>query len=98
MKVVAICHRRGEYAPSDFTPYLEAEALQALRLFAVEKIREIYSRTDGKGAIIVLEARDEAEARAFLETLPLVQKGMLEIELYGTKPYRGIVSHLPPGD
>ncbi len=97
MKVVAICHRRGEFAPSDFTPHLEAEALQAVRLFAAEKIREIYSRADGMGAVIVLEAKDEAEARSFLETLPLVQKGMLDVELYGTKPYRGFVAHLPPG-
>ena len=97
MKVVAICHRRTEYAPSEFTPHLEAESLQALRLFAADKIREIYSRSDGKGAVIVLEAKDEAEARSFLETLPLVQKGMLDFDLYGAKPYRGFVAHLPPG-
>jgi hypothetical protein len=97
MKVVAICHRRPEYAPADFAPYLEAESLQALRLFAADKIREIYSRTDGRGAIIVLEAQDEAEARSFLETLPLVQKGMLEFDVYGAKPYRGLIASLPAG-
>ena len=96
MKVFAICTRRAGFSPSDFAPHLEAEVLQALRLVAAEKIREIYSRADGRGAIIVLEAKDEGEAQAFLDTLPLVQKGMLAIELYGARPYRGIVANQPP--
>jgi hypothetical protein len=45
----------------------------------------------------VLEAKDEAEARSFLETLPLVQKGMLDFDLYGVRPYRGLIASLPPG-
>ncbi len=92
MKVIAIAHRAPDRAPEEFEPHLEAEVRQALTLFAGESVREIYSRTDGKGAILVLEAKDEDDARAILETLPLVEVGLLELEIYGTRPYRGFVS------
>lgn len=91
MKIVAVAHRAQDRAPEDFEPHLEAEVRQALKLFANESVREIYSRTDGKGAILVLEAKDEDEARTILGTLPLVELGLLELEIYGTRPYRGFV-------
>lgn len=94
MKVIAIASRSESHAPEDFTPHLEAEATQALKLFAGEQFREIYSRTDGKGAIIVLEANDEDHARDILGTLPLAKLGMLNFEIYGTKPYRGLVANV----
>jgi len=43
------------------------------------------------GAIIVLEAENEAQAQSYLDSLPLAQKGMLTFEVYGTKPYRGFL-------
>ena len=91
MKVVAITHRSETHAPEDFAPHLDVEVDHALGLLSEEKIREIYSRTDGKGAIIVLEAENEAQAQSYLDSLPLAQKGMLTFEVYGTKPYRGFL-------
>ena len=35
----------------------------ALGMYRDEVVREIYSRTDGKGAVLVLECADEAEGR-----------------------------------
>lgn len=91
MKIVAIAHRSEQHAPEDFARHLDAEAERALELFAGESFREIYSRADGKGAIIVLEAKDEAEAEGLLASLPLAKLGMLRFEIYGTRPYRGFV-------
>ena len=91
MKVIAIAHRSETHAPEDFAPHLDAEVDHALGLLGEEKIREIYSRTDGKGAIIVLEAKDGPQAQSYLDSLPLAQKGMLNFEVYGTKPYRGFL-------
>jgi hypothetical protein len=59
-----------------------------------EVVREIYSRTDGKGAILVLECDDEAHANRLVGELPLAKAGLLNFEIYGTKPYRGIVAHI----
>ena len=45
-------------SPETFAPLLDDEANHALTLFRDELVREIYSRDDGKGAILVLEAND----------------------------------------
>ena len=92
MKIVVIAHRNEEHQPEDFAPYLEAEAKQALRFVAEDFVREIYSRADGKGAVLVIEAEDEEAARARLRELPLAQRGMLSFEIYPVVPYRGIVA------
>lgn len=94
MKVVAIAHRAESRKPEEFTPHLAAESNHALRLFAEEKIREIYSRADGKGAVLVLEAADEAEAKRILDGFPLAKLGMIRFDIYGTRPYRGIVQNV----
>ncbi|MDP7539369.1 MAG: superoxide dismutase [Alphaproteobacteria bacterium] len=94
MKVIAIAHRSTEHSAEDFAPHLEAEAHRALTLFAEQSFRELYSRTDGKGAIIVLEAASEDEAREKLESLPLAKLGMLSFDIYGTQPYRGFIANL----
>lgn len=92
MKVLAIAHRSETHTAEDFAPLLGPESEHALKLFGEEIVREIYSRTDGKGAVLVLEAKDEDDARAILSELPLVKANMLTIDIYGTKPYRGFVS------
>ncbi len=94
MKIIAIAHRSETHKPEEFAPHLEAEARHALGLYAEEKIREIYSRADGKGAVVVIEAADENEAREILNGLPLAKLGMLSFDIYGTKPYRGIVAQV----
>ncbi|MEX2615605.1 MAG: hypothetical protein WD767_05875 [Alphaproteobacteria bacterium] len=91
MKFFAVATRKAEFTMDQFAPVLDAEAQRARVLYGEQKVREIYSRADGKGAILVLEAVDEAEAQSYIDSLPLVQEGMLEVEMYGAIPYRGFV-------
>ncbi len=94
MKIVAIAHRAEDRNPADFAAHLAAETNHALRLFAEEKICEIYSRADGKGAVLVLEAADEAEAKRIFDGFPMAKLGLIRFDIYGTRPYRGIVQHV----
>ena len=94
MKIIAIAHRSETHGAEDFAPHLAAEANHALGLYAQEIVREIYSRADGKGAVLVLEAKDEDAAREILNGLPLAKLGMLTFDIYGTKPYRGIIANV----
>ena len=94
MRVVAIAHRSEKHKPEDFAPHLEAESAYALKLFADEKVRELYSRSDGNGAVLVLEADSVEDAEEILDGLPLVKLGLLTIEVYGIKPYRGFVANV----
>ena len=55
-------------------------------------MREIYSRQDGRGAILVLEADSEEAANAILAELPLAKAGMLDFDVYPVKAYRAIAA------
>ena len=92
MKIVVVATRSDKFTAEEFAPHMGPEARKALQFVAEDFFREIYSRADGKGAIIVLEAPSEEEAQARLSELPLVQAGMLDLELYPVQPYRGIVA------
>jgi len=94
MKVVVVATRKEGAKPEEFAPYLEEEANHALRMYRDEIVREIYNRTDGKGAIVVLECKDEEHAKQLVGELPLAKVGLLSFEIYGTKPYRGIVANI----
>jgi len=52
---------------------IPAEILATVNLYLDGKIRQWYSRGDGKGVIFLLDAKTEEEARAIMETLPLAK-------------------------
>ncbi|MGB8840025.1 MAG: muconolactone Delta-isomerase family protein [Aliidongia sp.] len=91
MQFIAILRRLTErFSEADFAPLLEPEAEQARALYAEGIVRQIWSRGDIPGACMMIEAADEAAARASLATLPLMAAGMLEVTaLVPLKPYRG---------
>ena len=76
----------------EIAEHLPAEAKRALQFVAEDFVREIYSRKDGKGAVLIVEAESEAAARAKLADLPLVRLGMLDLDFYPVGPYRAIVA------
>ena len=92
MKIVAIAHRSEKHKPVEFTPHLEAEAARSIKLYAEGRVRELYNRSDGKGAVLVLEAENEQEAERLLDSLPLAKLGMLTFDIYPVKPYRGFIA------
>jgi hypothetical protein len=92
MKIIVIAHRSQKVPPEELAKHLPAEAKRALQFFAEDFVREIYSRKDGKGAVLIVEAESEAAARARLADLPLVKLGMLDLDFYPVGPYRGIVA------
>jgi hypothetical protein len=55
------------------------EEIQAtVKLYLDGKIREWYSRGDGKGVIFLVDAKNEDEARALMETLPLAKEHLMD--------------------
>ena len=93
MRFVIVATRSETASPDEFTPeILQAESKTAFKLMADDFLRELYSRTDGKGAILVVEAASEDEVKEKLGTLPLAQKNLLSAEIYGIKAYRAIAA------
>ena len=91
MKVFVVATRNQERPVEDFASLMDPEADHALKLYKEGFVREIYSRTDGKGALVVVEAENEKAALDKLSHLPLAKAGLLSFEAYGTTAYRGII-------
>jgi hypothetical protein len=91
MQYIALMRRRSEaYTEEQFAPLIEAERQQARQLYVDGVVRQIWHRDDKPGACLLLEAASLDEARAKVQTLPLVQADMLELEmLVPLKPYAG---------
>ena len=53
---------------------MPAEIRETVQLYLNGRIREWYSRGDGRGAVFLLDTRDAAEAHAVMERLPLAKE------------------------
>jgi muconolactone delta-isomerase len=92
MQFLALSRRRTDaFPPEAFTPELiEAEGQRVRELYTEGFIRSIWRRQDTPGAALLIEANSEEEVRATLATLPLAQRGMLELAaLTQLLPYPG---------
>lgn len=90
MKLLALEIENPDVSPDDFQPHLIAEARRVWELYLDGTLREIYFRADRTLAVLVLECDDVAQARAALNTLPLVKAGLVEFEVIPLVPYPGL--------
>jgi hypothetical protein len=62
------------------------EIRQTVQLYLNGKIREWYSRGDGRGVILLLDARDVGEAHTVMEGLPLTKQNIVDDEYIAVGP------------
>src|SRR5438309_3737530 len=62
------------------------EIQATVRLYLNGKIREWYSRGNGKGVIFLVDVKTEDEARALMETLPLAKAQLMDTEYIPVGP------------
>jgi hypothetical protein len=62
------------------------EIQATVKLYLDGKIREWYSRGNGKGVIFLVDAKTEDEARALMETLPLAKAHLMDHEYIPVGP------------
>jgi hypothetical protein len=65
---------------------MPAEIRQTVQLYLNGKIREWYSRGDGRGAVFLLDAKDVAEAHAVMDGLPLAKQNLMDHEYIAVGP------------
>ena len=65
---------------------MPAEVRQTVQLYLNGKVREWYSRSDGRGAVFLLDAKDVAEAHAVMEGLPLAKQNLIDHEYIAVGP------------
>ena len=89
MKILALEQEAPGHTSDDFAPHLKAEAERVWTLHQEGVIRELYFRADRSEAVLVLECANLDGARAALDSLPLVQAGLIDFELIPLRPYPG---------
>jgi hypothetical protein len=65
---------------------MPAEIRATVQLYLEGKIREWYTREDGRGGVFLLNTRDVAEAASIMESLPLAKENMLDHEYIPVGP------------
>ena len=69
-----------------FMAVMPAEVRQTVQLYLNGKVREWYSRADGRGAVFLLDAKDVAAAHAVMEDLPLAKQNLMDHEYIAVGP------------
>jgi len=72
--------------PQQIMAEIPEEIQATVKLYLDGKIRQWYSRGDGKGVIFLVEAKTEDEARAIVEILPLAKKQLMDHEYIPVGP------------
>jgi len=76
--VLVIETPRQGVTPQQIMSVMPEEIEATVKLYFDGKIRQWYSRGDGKGVVFLIDAKTEEEARAIVETLPLAKEHLMD--------------------
>jgi hypothetical protein len=84
--VIVILTVKAGVAREQVMAVMPAEIRETVQLYLNGKIREWYSRGDGRGAVFLLDTRDVAEAHAIMDGLPLAKENVVDHEYIAVGP------------
>ena len=88
MQFISISRRLTErFSDEQFATHIPAERERVRLLYRDGAVRSIWSRKDAAGAIMLLECVDEAAAHEAVSSLPLAERGMLDVQIIPLGPY-----------
>jgi hypothetical protein len=76
---------------------MPAEIRATVKLYFDGKIRQWYSRGDGKGVIFLVDVNTVDEARALMETLPLAKTNLMDPQYIPVGPLMPLKALMGPG-
>ena len=65
---------------------MPTEIRETVKLYLAGKIREWYSRGDGKGVIFFLDAKSVEDAQAIMNSLPLAKQNLMDFQYIPVGP------------
>ena len=77
-EVIVIETPKQGVTPQQVMAVIPEEIKATVKLYLDGKIRQWYSRGDGRGVVFVVDAKTEDEARAIMETLPLTKEHLID--------------------
>jgi hypothetical protein len=84
--VLVIETPRQGVTPDRIMAVIPSEIRATVKLYLDGKIRQWYSRGDGKGVIFLVDAKTEDEARTIMENLPLAKEQLMDHEYIPVGP------------
>jgi hypothetical protein len=86
MKVLAIGTWTAKAPPESRPAIMPSEARDTMRLMLGGKIDQWFAKTDGSGAVFLMNVTDPKEAHTLLENLPLGRANMMTFDLIPVGP------------
>ena len=83
--------------PQQIMTVIPDEIRATVKLYLDGKIRQWYSRGDGKGVVFLVDAKTEDEARAIMETLPLAKEHLMDHQYIPVGPLMPLRALNPGG-
>jgi len=82
--------------PQQIMAVILEEIRATVKLYLDGKIRQWYSRGDGKGVVFLVDAKTEDEAKAIIETLPLAKEQLMDHQYIPVGPLMPLRALLGP--
>ena len=85
-EVVVILTARQGVTRQQIMNIMPAEILATVKLYLDGKIRQWYSRSDGKGVILLIDAKTVEEAHAVIDSMPMSEENLVDHEYIPVGP------------
>ena len=95
-EVIVIETPKQGVTPDQIMAVIPAEIRATVKLYLDGKIRQWYSRGDGKGVVFLVDAKTEDEARAIMETLPLAKEHLMDHQYIPVGPLMPLRALMAP--
>src|ERR1700680_5231745 len=96
-EVLVIQTPKQGVTPQQLMAVISSEIRATVKLYLDGKIRQWYSRGDGKGVIFLVDAKTEDEARAVMDTLPLAKEQLMDHEYNPVGPLMPLMALMGAG-
>ena len=96
-EVLVIQTPKQGVTPQQIMAVIPSEIRATVKLYLDGKIRQWYSRGDGKGVIFLVDAKTEDEARTLMETLPLAKEQLMDHQYIPVGPLMPMRALIGPG-
>jgi len=96
-EVLVIQTAKQGVTPNQIVAVMPSEIRATVKLYFDGKIRQWYSRGDGKGVVFLVDAKTEEEARAVMETLPLAKEQLMDHVYIPVGPLMPLRALMGPG-
>jgi len=85
-EVLAVLTARQGVTREQIMSVMPAEVRATVKLYLEGKIRQWYSRGDGKGVVFLIDAKTVDEAHAVIEAMPLSKENLMDHEYIPVGP------------